>query len=76
MRDVDIVEELAIATMKVGGQREWARQNGVSFKWVNNVLNGHSKPSIGIANALGYRRVVVWEPISAPSLPPTPAEAP
>jgi lambda repressor-like predicted transcriptional regulator len=69
MQDVDIVEELAIATMKAGGQREWARRNGVSFKWVNNVLNGHAKPSIGIANALGFRRVVMWERISPPTCP-------
>ena len=57
----EVVRELERAAREVGGQSEWARRNGVSFKWVNNVINGHTKPSIGIASKLGFRRRVVWE---------------
>lgn len=54
---VDPREELAKACAAAGGQSAWAKANGVSPQYVNDVLR-HGKPAgDAILTALGIERV-------------------
>lgn len=44
-----------------GSQKEWAWTHGVSQQHLSDVLNGHRELSCKILDALGYRRVVLYE---------------
>ena len=60
----DIRDILHAACVEAGGQVAWARQHGISVKWVNNVINGHVAPSAGVIHPLGYRRVMLFQKIT------------
>lgn len=44
-----------------GNRAAWARANGLSAQYVNDVLVGRRAPGKGILDALNLRRVVTYE---------------
>jgi len=48
-----------------GASRIFAHQAGVTESLVSQILNGKQKMGPKVAKALGYRRVVRWEPLQA-----------
>ena len=63
LNESEVLARLRRECAAAGGQRAWARSHGMSSKWVNNVLRGHTSVSHRVAQALGIRRVVTveWE---------------
>jgi len=47
---------------KAGGIPNWCKQNRISDSFLYEVLRGMREPSAKLANALGYRRVIRFEP--------------
>lgn len=56
--------ELRQACVEAGSQRAWALRHGFSSPYVSDVLSGRREISDNLARALGYRRVVSWEPVA------------
>jgi hypothetical protein len=46
---------------RAGGQKEWARKNGVAPSMISMVLTGDRPPNKKIISALKHRRVVIFE---------------
>ncbi len=57
------IQRLADACRDAGGQYLFARQHGISRKWLNNVLRGRNTLSPGIALVLGLRKIVLFEDV-------------
>lgn len=55
----DIVKREAT---KAGGIPAWCREKNISDSFLYEVLRGQREPSAKLANALGYRRVIRFEP--------------
>lgn len=64
LTQAEVVLALKAACDAAGGQRAWSRKHGISSKWINNVLRGRQSISPGLTLALGYRRVIEYEPIA------------
>lgn len=59
--DVDDVRRLlAQACEAVGSQRAWAKQNGLSSAYVNDVVTGKREPGAAILERLGLEKAVVY----------------
>ena len=52
--------------------KQWAQENGFSQAYVSDVLHGRRGVADRFAEALGYRRVVIFEPLATPT--PSPKE--
>lgn len=65
LTQTQVVQRLKEACDAAGGQRAWSRKHGISSKWLNNVLRGRQSISPGLTLALGYRRIIEYEPIMA-----------
>jgi hypothetical protein len=63
----DVIARLEAETKGRGKQKEWADKHGFRPQFVNAVLKGYAKPSGNILHALGFRRVVSYEPIEVQS---------
>lgn len=61
MTEEDVIEQLDQACRSFGGRWAWAREKGISPRYVCNVLNGYTKPGKKITAALGLQRVVSYE---------------
>ena len=57
----DLVRQLRERT--ASGQATWARAHGLSETLVSLVLSGNQKPGPKIAEALGYRKKIVFVPL-------------
>ncbi len=60
MNAKQVVEMLRKEVEKAGGQRAWARNNGLSSAHVNDVLHGNRKPADAICKGLGLIRILVF----------------
>lgn len=47
---------------KVGGFPNWCTTNKISSSFLYEVLRGQREPSAKLANTVGYRRVIRFEP--------------
>ena len=56
-----VLKKLTAEIEIAGGQRQWARENGISQAYVNQVSRGHALPGAKLLAALGLRRVVSYE---------------
>ena len=56
------IERLRAAVDAAGSQEAFARQIGVKQQMINQVLSGERPPSRRIAEAIGYRRALVFIP--------------
>jgi hypothetical protein len=64
MRALDqkyVIRLLRSEVNRAGGQKEWAKKNGVAPSMISMVLTGDRPPSKRIISALKLRRVVVFE---------------
>ena len=48
---------------KVGGIPAWCEQNEVGTSYIYEMLRGQREPSAMIMNKVGYRRVILGEPM-------------
>lgn len=55
--------------------KEWAAEHGFSQAYISDVLHGRRGVADRFAEALGYRRVVSFEPIDPTRLEPTDDQA-
>jgi len=65
----DVVAVLREATKGRGQKTAWAKKHGFNVQYVSNVANGIQKPDLPIILALGFRRVVSYEPIKRAARP-------
>lgn len=59
-----IKDKLVEAVKKAGGQRAWAKANGVSEQYVCDVIQGRRGIGEKLAQPLGYRPVTRYEPLA------------
>jgi hypothetical protein len=52
--------KLSAACVKAGGQKAWAKENGVTQAYVCDVLSGRRDAGASIAKGLGLERFVGW----------------
>jgi len=57
----ELIDLLRDRTKGVGGQTRFAKEIGISPPYINLVLNGKVVMSKKIADALGYKKVIVFE---------------
>lgn len=60
----DVRRHLADECEDARGQAAWAQSHDLSPAYVNDVLHGRREPGAGILAALGFRRVILYEPVS------------
>lgn len=58
-----LLERLRIVVAGAGNQQLAARQLGVSAQYLCDVIKGRREPGKKLLDALGYRRVVVYEQV-------------
>lgn len=46
-----------------GSQAEWAKANGLSAAYVNDILNGRRSPGPKLLSILGLEKTVTYSPI-------------
>jgi len=56
LREGDVIERLRAACKSVGGQTAWARTQGLSVPYVNDVYRGRKAPGDAILRGLGLQR--------------------
>lgn len=62
----EAIERLRAACDGAGGQRAWARRNGVSQTHFSQVLSGDKGFSLLLAACLGLEGEMVWRPAAEP----------
>jgi DNA-binding transcriptional regulator YdaS (Cro superfamily) len=63
LKQAEVACELFARCSSAGGQQAWAQAHGLSLAYVNDVLHGRRQPGKRICAALGFRRVVLYEPV-------------
>ena len=58
-----LMERIRVQVAIEGSQQAAAKRFGISGAYLSDVLNGRREPGKKLLNALGYRRVVVYEQI-------------
>lgn len=65
MMDVtDVIALLRARCAQAGSQAKWARENGLSQTYVNEVLRGSRQPGAKLLKALGMKAVVDYREIN------------
>lgn len=62
----DVIDRLRAACRAVGGQKVWAARNGISFGYLNDVINHRRPPGESVLRSLNLRRA---EPTYVPRQP-------
>lgn len=57
--------ELLRREVEATSQSDFARRAGVQQSLISNILRGKERMGPKVAKALGYHRVVTWEPLQA-----------
>lgn len=52
----DVIDRLRAACRAVGGQKVWAARNGISFGYLNDVINHRRPPGESVLRSLNLRR--------------------
>jgi transcriptional regulator with XRE-family HTH domain len=58
-----LVERIRVEVASAGSQEAAAKRLGVSAQYLCDVLKGRREPGKKLLDAIGYRRVVVYEQI-------------
>jgi hypothetical protein len=66
---------LRLAIDRAGSQRRWCDEHRAHASMVSEILRGLREPTAQIADALGYRRVILFEAV-APMALQTPGQPP
>jgi DNA-binding transcriptional regulator YdaS (Cro superfamily) len=56
LRRADVIERLRAACKAVGGQKVWAARNGISFGYLNDVINFRRAPGDSVLQSLNLER--------------------
>lgn len=56
-----IIRRLQVRANKLGGQKQLAKELGISPQYLSDVMTGKSEPGPAILEALGYERVVLYK---------------
>lgn len=56
----DVVRALHDACAELGSQKAWAKRQGISPAYVNDLLQGRREPNDRIAAMLGFERHVIF----------------
>lgn len=59
----DVLTSLGAAVRGEGGVRAFGRKYGFSASFISQVLAGNTPPSDRLCQAVGYRKVVRYEPV-------------
>jgi hypothetical protein len=59
----DIRHIIRLEAAKAGGIPEWCEKNKVGTSYIYEMLRGQREPSSMIMNKVGYRRVILGEPM-------------
>jgi transcriptional regulator with XRE-family HTH domain len=65
----EVIAVLREKTAKRGQMAAFAKAHGVSIQYVSAIVRGSRKPDLPIILALGFRRVVSYEPIKSEARP-------
>ena len=57
-----LIDHIKTEAERLGSQRQWAIEQGVSATYVNDVISGRRNPSHKILKALNLRPVVLFVP--------------
>lgn len=57
-----LIDHIRTESERLGSQRQWAIERGVSATYVNDVISGRRNPSHKILRALKLRPVVIYVP--------------
>lgn len=60
MNETELLGLMQRRIRKSGSQAAWARENGLSVPYVNDVLNCRRGPGASILRALGVEKVVIY----------------
>lgn len=52
----DVIDRLRAACKAVGGQKIWAARHGISFGYLNDVLNGRRPPGDSVLRTINLQR--------------------
>lgn len=69
MTEEQLIEVLRRQVAEAGGQHHWAWKHGIQQSMVSAVLQGRRTLSLRFALALGFRRVVSYEPLESADIP-------
>jgi len=61
----EVVDVLREATKEKGQKTAWAKKHGFKMQYISAIVNGRQKPDLPIILALGFRRVVSYEPLKS-----------
>lgn len=61
MTKEQVIALLLEETRRAGSQKEWCRAHGISEQYVSDVLKGRRDVGNKVLEALGYRKVVIYE---------------
>lgn len=56
LKRADVIERLRAACKAVGGQKVWAARNGISFGYLNDVVNDRRPPGESVLRSLNLQR--------------------
>lgn len=63
LKTSDVINRLRTACKAVGGQKVWAARNGVSYGYLNDVINGRRPPGDSVLRSLNLQRAATtYEP--------------
>ena len=69
MTEDQLIDVLRRQVADAGGQHYWAWDHGIQQSMVSAILQGRRAVSLRVALALGYRRIVVYEPLESADIP-------
>ena len=58
-----VVARLGKLCQHMGGQSNWAKANGVSTAYVNDILQGRREPGKKVLDVLGFEKRVYYAPL-------------
>ena len=65
MTAIDPIRVLRDAVIEAGSQKNWAKANGLSPAYVNDLLQGRREPTSAILEALGLEKIVYYRRLDA-----------
>jgi transcriptional regulator with XRE-family HTH domain len=62
MSQAEFLEYLSKEVAAVGGQTLYAVKVGISKQYLNDILKGRKEPGMKLLKAIGYKKIVTYEP--------------
>lgn len=62
MSPAEFLEYLSKEVTAAGGQTLYAVKVGISKQYLNDILKGRKEPGMKLLKAIGYKKIVTYEP--------------